>query len=128
MLNKYKNKVVLVYFPTVKLQTKISKIVKCNYVINSLSEDRKELLDKIKKLEKGVVFTTTVLERGITIKDVQVIVFNSEHKLFDKDALVQISGRVGRNKDYFGGDIIFLCKNKSKDMKKTIRIIKKSNE
>lgn len=128
MLNKYKNKVVLVYFPTIKLQTKISKIVKCNYVINSLSENRKELLDKIKKLEKGVVFTTTVLERGITIKDVRVIVFNSEHKLFDKDTLIQISGRVGRNKDYFGGDIIFLCKNKSKDMKKAIRIIKKSNE
>lgn len=128
LLLKYKDKVVLVYFPTIKLQNIISKKIKHDYLINSLSENRGELLQKIKELNKGVVLTTTVLERGITIKDVQVIVYNSEHKLFNKDTLIQISGRVGRSKEYHNGDIIFLCKNKSKDMKRAIRTIKKSNE
>lgn len=128
ILNKYKDKVVLVYFPTIKIQNIISKKINYNYLINSKTKDRKLALSNIKKLDKGVVLTTTVLERGITIKDVQVIVYNSEHKLFDKDTLIQIAGRVGRSSDYHSGDIIFLCKNKSKDMKKAIRTIKKSNE
>lgn len=128
LLKKYRYKVVVVYFPTIRQQMKVSKIIKPNYLINSLSENRAKLLEEIKKLDKGVVFATTVLERGITIKDVQVIVFNSEHKLFNKDALIQIAGRVGRNKEYPEGDIIFLCKSKSKDMQRAIRTIKICNE
>lgn len=127
LLNRYKDKVVFVYFPTIKMQTKFSKKINYNYLINSRSDNRKNLLKELKQIEKGVVLTTTVLERGITIKDVQVIVYNCEHKLFDKDTLVQISGRVGRHKDYCSGDVIFLCKNKSKSMKKAIGQIKRSN-
>ena len=128
LLSKYKDKVVLVYFPTIKMQIKLSKKIKFTYLINSKSKNREELLTKIKQLEKGVILTTTVLERGITVKDAQVIVYNSEHKLFDEDTLIQISGRVGRNKCYPDGDIVFLCKNKSKSMKRVIKKIKKSNE
>lgn len=128
LLKRYRNKVVFVYFPTIKIQLQISKIIKCDYLINSLSSNRGEILEDIKKLDKGIVFSTTVLERGITVKDVQVIVFNSEHNLFNKDTLIQISGRVGRNKDYPSGNIVFLCKNKSKQMNLAIRTIRKCNE
>ena len=126
-LKKYKDKVVLVYFPTIKIQMKLSKKIKHNYLINSKSENRDELLNNIRKLHKGVVLTTTVLERGITIKDVQVIVYNAENKLFKSDTLIQIAGRVGRNKDYPKGDIIFLCKSKNKEMKRAKNIIKRTN-
>jgi len=128
LLKKYKNKVVLVYFPTIKLQTKISKIIKPTHLINSLSENREKLLEEIKNLDNGVVYTTTVLERGITIKDVQVIVYNAEHSLFSKDALIQIAGRVGRKKEFYKGDIIFVCKRKNRNIKRAIKTIKKSNE
>lgn len=128
LLKKYKDKVVLVYFPTIKLQNITAKKVKCDYLINSLSENRDKLLNAFKELKRGVIFTTTVLERGITIKDAQVIVFNAEHSLFDKDTLIQISGRVGRHKQFYKGDIVFVCKNKSKEIKRAIRVIKKSNE
>lgn len=127
-LKKYKNKVVLVYFPTIKVQNKISKKIKYDYLINSKSENRDVLLNEIKKLDKGVVLTTTVLERGITIKDVQVIVYNADHKLFNKDTLIQISGRVGRNKNFYKGDIVFICKSKNKEVEKAIKTIKKYNE
>ena len=126
-LKKYKNKVVLVYFPTIKVQKKVAKKIKCDFLVNSSSNNRDGLLNKIKNLEKGVVFTTTILERGITIKDVQVIVYNAEHELFNYDTLIQISGRVGRNKDYPNGDVILICKNKTKKIKRAIRIIKRSN-
>lgn len=128
LLKKYKDKVVLVYFPTIKDQVKISKKIKHNYLINSKSKNREELLDKIKNMNKGVILTTTVLERGITIKDAQVIVYNAEHKSFNKDTLIQIAGRVGRKKECYKGDVIFLCKEKNKNIKRAIKTIKKNNE
>lgn len=128
ILKRYKEKLVLIYFPTIKLEEKISKKIKFDYIVNSRMDDRKDVLIKIKNLNKGIVLTTTVLERGITIKDVQVIVFNAEHKLFKTDVLIQISGRVGRNKMYPNGDVVFICKNKNKNIKAAIRTIKKCNE
>ena len=127
-LKKYEDKVVLVYFPTIKIETKVSKKIKYDYLVNSKIENRDEQLFKINRLEKGVVLTTTILERGITIKDVQVIVYNADHSLFDKDTLIQISGRVGRNKDFPCGNVIFICKIKSKSIRDTIKTLKKYNE
>lgn len=127
LLKVYKDKVVLVYFPTIKMQQEVSKVITCDYIINSKSDDRDMMLNDIKNIDKGVVFTTTVLERGITIKDVQVIVYNAEHKLFNADTLIQIAGRVGRKKDYYKGDVIFICKEKNKEIRKSIRKIKTCN-
>ena len=127
-LKMYKDKVVLVYFPTISLQKRIANKVKSDYVINSKTKNRETILQEIKRLDKGIVFTTTILERGITIKDVQVVVYGADHKLFDKDSLIQISGRVGRNKNYHKGNIIFICKIKNKSIKSAINTLKKCNE
>lgn len=127
-LKEYLNKVVIVYFPTIKTQQSIARKINCDFLINSKTANREEILKKIKELEKGVIFATTVLERGITIKDVQVIVYNADNNLFDKDALIQISGRVGRSKDFPSGDIVFICKIKNKSIKDTIKTLKKCNE
>lgn len=126
-LKKYEDKLVLVYFPTIKLQSNISKKIKCDYLINSKIENREKVISGIRVLNKGVIFTTTVLERGITIKDVQVIAYNAEHKLFNQDVLIQIAGRVGRHKDYPKGNIIFICKEKNKQIKNCIKVIKRCN-
>lgn len=128
LLKKYKEKVVLVYFPTIKCQKKIARKIKYDYLVNSKCEHREEILSKIKLMKKGIVFTTTILERGITIKDVQVIVYNADNSLFNKDTLIQISGRVGRDKIYNKGEIMFICKKKNKEIKKTIKKIKDCNE
>lgn len=128
LLKKLNNKIVMVYFPTIKLQTKMAKKIKCDYIINSKVDNREELLLKLKKINKGVIFSTTVLERGITIKDVQVIVYNADNEMFDKDVLIQISGRVGRDKVYHSGNIFFICKIKNKQIKDAIRTLKKCNE
>jgi competence protein ComFA len=128
VLKKYKDKIVLVYFPTINIEKQIAKKIKCDYLINSKMDERNEVLNKVRRLDKGLVFTTTVLERGITIKDVQVIVYNADHILFNRDTLIQISGRVGRHKSYCSGDIIFICKRKNKAIKAAIRALKKCNE
>ena len=72
--------------------------------------------------------TTAVLERGVTVKNLQVIVFNSSHALYTSQALVQISGRVGRKKDYPNGEVIFIASKKTKEMEECLNEIKKANE
>ena len=51
------------------------------------------------------LLTTTILERGITIPNVQVAVVGAEQQIFDKGA-IQIGGRVGRSAEYPTGDFI----------------------
>lgn len=128
LLVKYKNRVVLVYFPTIILQSKIAKKIKCDYLINSKVENRDVIVNKLRKMKNGVIFTTTVLERGITINGVQVVVYDAGNSLFDKSTLIQIAGRVGRSKECPGGDVIFLCKEKSKEIISAIKSLRRANE
>ena len=53
------------------------------------------------------LLTTTILERGITIPNVQVAVVGAEQQLFNSGALIQIGGRVGRSADFPSGDFVF---------------------
>ena len=54
-----------------------------------------------------MLVSTTILERGVTFPFVDVFVLESNHKLFTKSALVQISGRVGRSKERPTGKLLF---------------------
>ncbi|WP_271853093.1 helicase-related protein [Planococcus maritimus] len=51
--------------------------------------------------------TSTILERGITIPHLQVAVIGSCHRVFDRAALIQIAGRVGRSGKDPTGEIVF---------------------
>ena len=120
-LKKHKSDIVLIYFPTIKEQLKFSKrLKKKHYVVNSKIENRKEMLNKLHTLDKGIILTTLVLERGITFKNCHVIVYKADHNLFNYESLVQISGRVGRKKDYPRGDVLFLANNKNKSIRNAI--------
>ena len=65
---------------------------------------------------------------GITIKSINVIVFEANHKLFDEASLVQIAGRVGRKISDPTGKVYFLATSMSESMKKCIKEIKSKNE
>ena len=56
----------------------------------------------------SLLVTTTILERGVTISNVAVAVLGAENPVFDEAALVQISGRVGRDRKFPEGEICFL--------------------
>ena len=86
-----------------------------NYV-HSKRVQRTDIISKFKNKEFDYLVTTAVLERGVTVKDLQVIVFNADHKIYDRYSLVQIAGRVGRKKDAPGGEVIFIGKKISKSM------------
>ncbi|RHW39943.1 DNA/RNA helicase [Lysinibacillus yapensis] len=101
----------LIFFPTIQLMQKaIPLFQRMNEKILSVhaeDEHRKEKVIKLRNEEIPGLLTTTILERGITINNVQVAVVGAESKIFTSSALIQISGRVGRNVQFPEGDIVF---------------------
>lgn len=74
--------------------------------VHAAHPDRKQFVVELRNKERPGLLTTTILERGITIRNVQVAVIGAEQSIFTKSALIQIGGRVGRSKDAPAGDFI----------------------
>lgn len=114
------NEPFLIFFPTIELMEKaISLFQKINSTIASVhAEDpnRKEKVVELRNENRKGLLTTTILERGITIKNVQVAVIGTESPIFTSSALIQISGRVGRNAQFPAGDIVFFHHGKTMEM------------
>ena len=115
-LSTYEHKTVLLFVPTITSANRIYQLIKyirtcC--VFTSQTEKREELMEEIRKKTFQVVICTTVLERGITIPDVQVAVWNACHHVFDEATLIQILGRVGRSKEAYNGNGLLFCFQKS---------------
>lgn len=104
-----------------------SKFFNCTYVYSDLNIRNQNIKDfKDKKYQ--FIFSTTVLERGITIKDVDVVISFDRDKSFDKSAIIQMAGRVGRGVGNSDGKVIILSSCKSKDIDESIKEIKEANE
>ena len=97
-----------------------------NYV-HSERKNRNKIIEEFKNNKYDYLVTTSVLERGITIPFLQVIVYDADHLIFDADTLIQISGRVGRKKESWDGEVTFLANKKTKHMEEAINRIKEAN-
>lgn len=98
-------------------------------VSGSYSSDpqRKEKIEGLRNKKFHVFVSTSILERGVTIPDVQVIVLSADHEVFDERALVQMAGRVGRTRENPEGRALFLAKKETAGIDKAIRWIKEQN-
>ena len=125
------NKSVLVFAPTISLAESLylllKTIIKGGQLAHSKITNVGAIIHDFKKGKYRYLVTTTVLERGITIKGLQVIIFEADHPLYDVATLIQISGRVGRKKDEPTGEVIFIAKNTSKAMEEAIHDINDKN-
>lgn len=74
--------------------------------VHASNENRKVFVQNLRDKKIPGLLTTTILERGITIPNVQVAVVGSEQSIFTSGALVQIGGRVGRSSTYPTGDFV----------------------
>ena len=121
----------LIFVPTVEdaelLFQKLSMFVKGGDYVSSKRRMREAIISKFKKGGYSYLVTTAVLERGVTVKDVQVIVYGADDPIYDSAALIQIAGRVGRKKGAEDGDVFFLAKEESKSMRKAIKEIRFCN-
>ena len=126
------NKQVFIFVPTIDESIKLTRFLKLFFhngtYINSKREDNEQLIEDFRSKKYLYFVTTAVLERGITMKDLQVIVFHADHIIYDKQALIQIAGRVGRKKDAPEGEVIFIAKNKTEQMEGAIADIITANK
>ena len=96
--------------------------------VSSQTTDRLRMVEEFRNRALTILVSTTILERGVTFPLVDVFVLESNHKLFTKSALVQISGRVGRSKERPTGKLLFLSDGITREMKKAIKEIKEMNQ
>ncbi|WP_431029169.1 DEAD/DEAH box helicase [Lysinibacillus sp. LZ02] len=105
------NEPFLLFFPTIDLMEQAIPLFQALHpqieAVHAEDPDRKEKVLNLRNEQLKGLLTTTILERGITIKNVQVAVIGAESKVFTSSALIQISGRVGRNAQYPTGDVVF---------------------
>ena len=99
----------------------------CTYVYSDLDK-RDENIMAFKDKKYQHIFATTVLERGITIKDVNVIVMNLHKGIFAEENIIQMLGRVGRNYANPNGEAYILSRYRTKDIRNSVGFIKEANE
>ena len=106
----------MVFVPTIRQANRMYHVLKhmfpC-YLCTSKTKDRDGVIAAYRAHRESVIVATTVLERGVTIKDADVCVWNADSAVFDEAGLIQMAGRAGRNFERPYGDVLFLCFEKS---------------
>lgn len=125
------HKPVLVFVPTIDDSRRLSILLhpffKQGTYVNSQRADRSRVISMFKQGKYHYLVTTAVLERGVTIANCQVIVYEADHPVYDAATLVQIAGRAGRKANAPKGDVIFIAETESEGMKNAIDEIKYCN-
>ena len=122
----------LIFFPKVALMELVTPLFQTIHpgilAVHAEDPDRKETVLKLRNEEIPGLLTTIILERGITIKNVQVAVVGSESAIFTASALIQIAGRVGRNQAFADGDVVFFHHGITAEMDEARATILRSNK
>ncbi len=106
---------VTIFFPTTKLAF-------------SSSEDREEVVHQFKNKPDFFLITTAILERGITVSQLQAIIFEADHRLYTTSMLIQMAGRVGRKLNAPTGKVILLTNHRSHSIQGARAKIKFAND
>lgn len=89
--------------------------------------DRLEKVEKFRKGDLDLLLTTTILERGVTFKHVWVIIVAADDEIYSAASLVQIAGRVGRDKQDPDGLVLFCYRRYSRQIRSAVKQIKEMN-
>lgn len=95
--------------------------------VHSKDLNRKQKIQQMRRGELDFLLTTTILERGVTFTDIDVIVLRADHTVYTEAALVQIAGRAGRSAAYPKGEVTFYCEKWTRPISRAIRQIKGMN-
>lgn len=122
---------VLVFVPTIRDAHRYHRLFQWRFrccAFTSQSTEKEKIIADFRDQRYDCLFTTTVLERGITIHGVDVVVLHCDHAVFQEASLIQIIGRVGRSAAMPTGTGLFLCRRVNREIKRCIRAIQKMNE
>ncbi len=113
-----------VFAPTIEkcenLYSYLKIFIKNIDYVHSKRDNRNQIIDKFRDQKLKCLVCTAVLERGVTIKNLQVIIFDADDQIYNEKSLNQISGRVGRVIGATSGDVYYVAERKTKYMEKAI--------
>ena len=124
----------LVFAPNIEWMINFEKTLRKLYpslpfeLVHSQDPERKDKIMKMRENKLQCLLTTTILERGVTFPNIDVMVIGAEDRIFTESALVQISGRAGRSPKYPTGEVVFYHDGQSQAMKRAIKQIKGMNQ
>ncbi len=128
---KASGKQVFIFVPNINTGKKLEYILKdtlyCQFVHAEMNE-RKEIINRFRENKLQFIITTTILERGVTVPNVDVCIIGCDEDIFDDRAIVQIVGRAGRHRNYPTSDIVLFTDYYTKSIKRAIRQIKYMNK
>jgi len=96
--------------------------------VSAADSEREEKIKRMRSEDYDFLMTTTILERGVTFRDIDVFVLGAEDRVFTESSLVQIAGRAGRHKDFPTGLVVYGHHGETKAMKGAVRQIKSMNK
>lgn len=134
LLELLKDNHVLVFCPSIAFMEKLVVRTQTHFAfetvesVSSIDSLREEKVQKMRDKQYQVLFTTTILERGVTFENVSVIIIGANHPVYTKSALVQIAGRVDRKGAFRNGRVIFFHSQKTKSIRQACREIKEMNQ
>lgn len=96
-------------------------------IVYASDPNRAEKVQAMRDETVDFLVTTTILERGVTFSNIDVLVLGAEDRIYTEAALVQIAGRVGRKSDYPTGEVLYYYYGKSQAMVAARKQIKNMN-
>lgn len=122
----HQRKSTLIFVPTKRLGKMLSVLMRLPFAY-AHKEGLDELLQAFKDKAFPHLLCTTVLERGLTFADVQVVILMAQHPVFNEASLIQIAGRVGRVLAFPEGEVIFYCEHKTEAIQACMKMIQSAN-
>ncbi len=95
--------------------------------VTSDHPDRDRNILLFRNRERKYIFATTVLERGITIRGIDVILYVDRKNAFSSSSMVQMLGRVDRGIEDTGGRAWILSDGYSSEIRKTMNYLQEAN-
>jgi competence protein ComFA len=122
---------VFIFVPTIAIGTWMLRLVSIFFPTTKLafssSVDREAVVKHFKAKPDFFLITTAILERGITVNQLQAIIFEADHRLYSTSMLIQMAGRVGRKITSPTGKVILLANYQSSSIKHAQAKIKFAN-
>ena len=91
-------------------------------------EAREQKVKQFRERAINVLITTSILERGVTIKKSDICILDVHQRAFNRTAIVQMAGRAGRSAEDPKGNVYLLGSFKTKEVKNAIREIESMNK
>ncbi len=125
------DKQLIIFISNISLGYQISKVLNFynfkNTFVHSKAKHKRKYINAFKDQKINILISTTILERGVTFKNIDVWILDSSSSLYNIASLVQIAGRVNRNINFQNGQVIFFYTTINKTITEAIKQIKYLN-